>query len=60
VDAFQAALRARYNASGRGWITATVLDDRRVLRVTLINPATADGHLERMLAILREIGAELA
>jgi L-2,4-diaminobutyrate decarboxylase len=60
VDAFQAALRARYNASGRGWITATVLDDRRVLRVTLINPATSDEHLQRMLAIIREIGAELA
>lgn len=56
VDTFQAALRARYNASGTGWITATVLDGRRVLRVTLINPATGDMHLARMLDALREIG----
>jgi L-2,4-diaminobutyrate decarboxylase len=56
IDAFQAELRARYNASGRGWITATVLEDRRVLRVTLINPATEDEHLDRMLDALREIG----
>jgi L-2,4-diaminobutyrate decarboxylase len=56
IDAFQAGLRARYNASGTGWITSTILDDRRVLRVTLINPATTDDHLDRMLDALREIG----
>lgn len=56
VDEFQGALRARYNGSGRGWITTTVLDGRRVLRVTLINPATEDVHLERMLDGLRETG----
>jgi L-2,4-diaminobutyrate decarboxylase len=59
VDRFQAELRTRYNASGAGWITATVLDGRRVLRVTLINPATEDAHLERMLAALRETGRAL-
>lgn len=59
VDAFQAELRSRYNASGTGWITATVLDGRRVLRVTLINPATGNEHLDRMLAALRELGAEI-
>lgn len=56
VDEFQGALRARYNGSGTGWITATVLDGRRTLRVTLINPATEDVHLRRMLDGLREIG----
>lgn len=59
VDAFQAALRARYNASGTGWITATVLEGRRVLRVTLINPATGDMHLSRMLDALRETARAL-
>ncbi|HET6229482.1 MAG TPA: pyridoxal-dependent decarboxylase [Longimicrobiaceae bacterium] len=60
VDTFQNAVRERYNASGRGWITATVLDGRRVLRVTLINPQTGEEHLERMMNGLREIGAEVA
>lgn len=60
TDAFQAAVRARYNASGQGWITSTVLDDRRVLRVTLMNPATDDGHLDRLVHGLRETGRELA
>ena len=33
-------LRERYNRSGEGWITATNLDGRRVLRVTMMNPRT--------------------
>jgi L-2,4-diaminobutyrate decarboxylase len=56
-DVFQAELRARYNASGRGWITSTVLEGRRVLRVTLINPATGDMHLEALLEGLRDTGS---
>jgi L-2,4-diaminobutyrate decarboxylase len=56
IDRFQADLRARYNASGRGWITATVLDGRRTLRVTLINPHTGEEHVDRMLEGLREEG----
>lgn len=58
LDAFQAELRTRYNASGRGWITATVLGGRRVLRVTIINPATGEPHVERLLAGLREVAGE--
>lgn len=59
IDAFQTALRERYNASGRGWITATVLDGRKTLRVTLINPHTGPEHLHRLLAGLREVGREV-
>ena len=59
VDAFQSRLRERYNASGRGWITATVLGGRRTLRVTLINPNTRAEHLERMLDGLREEAREM-
>lgn len=59
VDAFQSELRERYNASGRGWITATVLAGRRVLRVTLMNPQTREEHLDRLLAGLREVGREV-
>lgn len=59
LEAFQDRLRARYNASGRGWITATTLDGRRALRVTLINPRTRAEHLERLLGGLREEAAAL-
>jgi L-2,4-diaminobutyrate decarboxylase len=59
VDAVQAELRARYNASGRGWITTTVLEGRRVLRVTLINPETTPDHIDRMLDGLRAEAGEL-
>ena len=48
-DAFNASLRARYNRSGHGWITATALDGRRVLRVTVMNPRTTEAHLDRLL-----------
>lgn len=48
-DAFNQALRERYNRSGRGWITATQLDGRRVLRVTIMNPRTTEAHLVRLL-----------
>jgi L-2,4-diaminobutyrate decarboxylase len=62
VDRLQDTLRARYNRSGKGWITATSLAGRRVLRVTMMNPHTETSHLESLLAGLREeaggIGAE--
>lgn len=48
-DAFNAELRERYNRSGRGWITATNLDGRRVLRVTIMNPRTTPAHLGLLL-----------
>ena len=49
LDAVNRDLRERYNASGEGWITTTVLDGRRVLRVTVMNPATTEAHLDRLL-----------
>ncbi len=54
ADDLQARLRERYNASGRGWITATSLDERRVLRVTMMNPNTESRHVEALLTGLRE------
>jgi L-2,4-diaminobutyrate decarboxylase len=49
VDAFNLALRERWNDSGDGWITTTVLGGRRVLRVTLMNPRTTEAHLDALL-----------
>lgn len=55
-DEFQRRVRERWNASGRGWITATVLNERQVLRVTLMNPGTRQEHLEALVAGLRGEG----
>lgn len=43
-------LRERYNRSGRGWITATTLDGRRVLRITVMNARTDVPHIEALVS----------
>jgi L-2,4-diaminobutyrate decarboxylase len=48
-DALNRELRPRYNREGTGWITATVLDGRPVLRVTMINPRTGAEHVRALL-----------
>lgn len=64
LDRLHAAARARYNASGAGWITSTVLGGRRVLRVTVMNPRTTAEHLAALVsgldAAARAALAELA
>jgi L-2,4-diaminobutyrate decarboxylase len=50
LDMLNRALRERYNQSGDGWITATNLDGRRVLRVTIMNPRTTAEDLHDVLA----------
>jgi L-2,4-diaminobutyrate decarboxylase len=49
VDALNRELRPRYNREGSGWITATVLDGRPVLRVTMMNPRTGAEHVRALL-----------
>ena len=41
--------RERYNRSGAGWITTTMIGSERVFRVTIMNPRTTAQHTERML-----------
>ena len=48
-DALTDALRERYNRSGRGWITATTLDGRRVLRITVMNARTDESHIDALV-----------
>ena len=51
-DEHNRELRERYNRSGHGWITTTMLDGRRVLRATIMNPrTTADDVREIVNAI---------
>jgi L-2,4-diaminobutyrate decarboxylase len=65
IDALNRELRPRYNKEGSGWITATVLEGRPVLRVTMMNPRTGIDHVNALLdglaAKAREMesGAEL-
>jgi L-2,4-diaminobutyrate decarboxylase len=49
LDELNRELRERYNRSGRGWITSTVLGGRRVLRVTMMNPRTNAKHVTPLL-----------
>lgn len=49
IDALNRELRPRYNREGTGWITATVLDGRPVLRVTMMNPRTGAEHVRALL-----------
>jgi L-2,4-diaminobutyrate decarboxylase len=59
VDALNQALRPAYNRSGGGWITATVLEGRPVLRVTLMNPRTTPEHVDVVLEGLAVEGRRL-
>jgi L-2,4-diaminobutyrate decarboxylase len=54
-DLETAELRERLLQSGKAWITTTVLRGERVLRVTMMNPATTEAHVEAMLDALREL-----
>ena len=55
LDAVNRKLRERYNRSGAGWITATDLDGRRVLRVTIMNPRTTPDHMREVVeGLVRE------
>jgi L-2,4-diaminobutyrate decarboxylase len=55
LDSLNAELRERFNRSGRGWITTTVLAGRRVLRVTVMNPRTGVREVEELLEDLAGI-----
>lgn len=59
LDRINFELRQRYNRSGEGWITMTVLDGRRVLRTTIMNPRTGEEHLKALLDGLERMGREL-
>ena len=59
IDALNRELRPRYNKKGTGWITATLLDGRPVLRVTMMNPRTNATHVRALLDGLAAQAASL-
>ena len=60
LDGLNREIRERYNASGHGWITATELDGRRVLRVTIMNPRTTSEHCREVVDALIATGRAVA
>jgi L-2,4-diaminobutyrate decarboxylase len=50
LDEANRSLRERYNESGEGWITATKLGGRRVLRVTVMNARTGEQDIAEIIA----------
>lgn len=60
LDELNRITRERYNDSGEGWITSTVLDGRRVMRVTIINPRTTEEHLQRLLDGIDRVALAIA
>lgn len=59
LDGVNRALRERYNQSGAGWITGTMLGGRRVLRVTLMNPRTTEADIREIIDGLAALGRNL-
>jgi L-2,4-diaminobutyrate decarboxylase len=59
LDELNRELRDRYNRSGEGWITATNLDGRPVLRVTIMNPRTSTADVDDVLGGLATLGGEM-
>lgn len=60
LDEINREARERYNRSGKGWVTTTILNGRRVLRVTLMNPRTTREDVEAVLEGLAETCAAVA
>ena len=59
LDSFNRTLRESYNRSGDGWITATNLGERRVLRVTIMNPRTTEADTAEIIAGLSRQAATM-
>jgi L-2,4-diaminobutyrate decarboxylase len=49
LDEINREARERYNRSGAGWVTTTILNGRRMLRVTVTNPRTTREDVEAVL-----------
>ncbi len=57
LDEGNRLLRERYNRSGHGWITTTILGGQRVLRATIMNPRTTDDDLADIVEELGRVAA---
>jgi L-2,4-diaminobutyrate decarboxylase len=55
LDVLNGRLRQQLMESGEAWITTTLLKGIRVLRVTIMNPATGRAEVEALLESLRRL-----
>ena len=60
ISAHNERLHRELNRSGRAFVTSTLLDGWRVLRLTFINPRTELEHVERVLGMLEELAGATA
>lgn len=58
LDTLNRDLRERYNRSGAGWITATNLGGRRVLRTTIMNPRTTKAEVRDIVEGLATVACQ--
>jgi glutamate/tyrosine decarboxylase-like PLP-dependent enzyme len=51
------AIKEELNESGFGYISSTVLDQRRVMRLVVMNPRTTVSDIHRILARVEQIAS---
>jgi glutamate/tyrosine decarboxylase-like PLP-dependent enzyme len=59
LDALNKALLETLQRSGQAFLSSTTLDGTFVLRACIINPRTSAEDLERLVALVRDLGAQL-
>ncbi len=59
LDAHQDQLQAALEASGDGWLTTTRLRDATYLRAGIVNYLATEDDVDRLLATLRRLAAQL-
>ena len=60
LDDHQDALQAALEADGDGWLSTTRLRGSTWLRAGIVNPHTTPADIDRLIATLRRLAAELA
>jgi aromatic-L-amino-acid decarboxylase len=59
LDAHQDRLQSALEASGDGWLSTTCLRGGTYLRAGIVNPHTTETDVDRLLATLRRLAAEI-
>jgi aromatic-L-amino-acid decarboxylase len=60
LETLNKALLEALQRSGQAFLSGTTLDGTFVLRACLINPRTSAADLEYLVAVVRDLGAQLA
>jgi aromatic-L-amino-acid/L-tryptophan decarboxylase len=60
LEALNKALLETLQLNGQAFLSSTTLDGKFVLRACIINPRTTREDLERLVALVRDLGAQLA